>query len=460
LLRPAALPALALLPLLAGSRALSQDPDERTRADRSGALRDDGSSGCLTCHTGIEDMHPEAELSCVDCHGGNALTRKKLEAHVRSMKEDPGDERVAHPKEDLAWRRFHNPMDLRVAEETCGGCHQDMVRHLVASLHGTTAGHLSDGFYEMGLVDAKESKYSIFPVPDYYAEAGEIDELDPIPPFRGHGKRELLATHYADLPRKECMQCHLWSQGRAVQGRVGFDGDYRGDGCAACHVSYSLDGLSDSADRSAVRNEPGHPRAHTMTRAPTVETCTSCHYGDASIGLHYRGLSQLPPGAPGGPEIPGTTDELLNRTFYLNDPGLCPPDVHYERGMVCIDCHTLGDVMGDGLLHGAMEHAVEISCSDCHGTFTDPATLRTQRGTPLEHVRRADGEVILTSKVTGKEHVVPQAVHVIDGTLAEYNPDAAAAMTKAHEKLECYTCHAGWNVNFLGLASTSTATSR
>jgi hypothetical protein len=31
-----------------------------------------------------------------------------------------------------------------------------------------------------------------------------------------------------------------------------------------------------------------------------------------------------------------------------------------------------------------------------------------------------------------------------------YNPRAAAAMTGAHENVECYTCHAGWNVNFLG----------
>ena len=106
--------------------------------------------------------------------------------------------------------------------------------------------------------------------------------------------------------------------------------------------------------------------------------------------------------------------------------------------------------MGDGVLWGAMEHAVEISCSDCHGTFTEPATLRTRRGTPLEHVRRRGDEVVLKSKVTGAEHVVPQAVHVIDRTLAEYNPEAARAMTAAHQRLECYTCHAGWNVNFLG----------
>ena len=42
------------------------------------------------------------------------------------------------------------------------------------------------------------------------------------------------------------MQCHLYSVGRAVDGRLGMDGDYRGEGCAACHVTYADDGRSRS----------------------------------------------------------------------------------------------------------------------------------------------------------------------------------------------------------------------
>jgi len=52
--------------------------------------------------------------------------------------------------------------------------------------------------------------------------------------------------------------------------------------------------------------------------------------------------------------------------------------------------------------------------------------------------------------VSGKEHFVPQAAHVVDPERSEYSPIAARAMKPAHEKLECYTCHAGWNANFLG----------
>jgi len=413
-------------------------------------LPDDGSSGCLECHTGIEPMHPEAALSCVDCHGGNARSRSKSEAHVRATRAPARDERVAALDDDLPWRRFLNPMDLRVAEGVCGGCHEGVVEHLRASLHGTTAGHLSDGYYEAGLLAKKESPFAVFATQAPRGSESPLERLSQVPAFEPGARQPGIAAHYGDLARKECMQCHLWSEGRAVRGRVGFDGDYRGQGCAACHVEYALDGLSESADRQALHGEPGHPRRHSMTGAPTTQACTACHYGDAAIGLNFRGLSQLPPGALGGPEIKGTTDRLLNRQFYLRDESITPPDVHHERGMHCIDCHTADDVMGDGRLVGAMEQAVEISCSDCHGTFTARATLRTQRGTRLEHLRQEGSRVLLKSKVDGREHEVVQVVDVLDPAHPRHNPRAAKAMTAAHGKVECYTCHAAWNPNFLG----------
>jgi Ca2+-binding EF-hand superfamily protein len=118
--------------------------------------------------------------------------------------------------------------------------------------------------------------------------------------------------------------------------------------------------------------------------------------------------------------------------------------------MHCIDCHTLGDVMGDGRLHGHMENSVEISCSACHGTFGEPSRLHTERGTPLKHLRREGERVFLRSKIDGREHLVPQAVHVLDAARSEFNAEAVKAMTEAHASLECYACHAGWNANFLG----------
>tara|TARA_R110002126_G_scaffold25583_6_gene87508 strand:+ start:15704 stop:19630 length:3927 start_codon:yes stop_codon:yes gene_type:complete len=443
---------LALVGLTTALEGSAPGPAALVAFAQEGVTSVPKAEGCLACHQGIEDMHPWLALSCVDCHGGDASAKSKHDAHVHSMGTRDDDERVQPLDQDLAWRRFVNPTDLRVVKGTCGTCHESLCNDLELSLHGTTAGHLSDGFYEMGLSKERGSLYGVFPVASHKTDKGAVDSLVQPPSFTATGAADgnELGRHFTDLVRKECMQCHLYSRGRALRGRVGWDGDYRSEGCAACHVKYARNGLSDSADRSVSRTEPGHPWRHQMTSAPTTETCTSCHYGDASIGLHFRGLSQLPPGAPGGPEIEGTTDSPLNRAFYLNDNRLAPPDIHHESGMHCIDCHTLTDVMGDGALHGQMEHAVEISCEGCHGSFTERATLKTERGTRLEHMNFVGKAVYLTSKVTGRKHRVKQVVDVLDAKHRDHNPAAAKAMTGAHGKLECYTCHASWNVNFLG----------
>ena len=428
---------------------------------------------CEECHVGIEPMHPEAELTCTECHGGDPNAVSKAAAHVPRTRDEVSDERVLDPAQDLARRRFENPMDLRIVDRTCAECHEDAVRHFGSSLHFSTAGHLSDGFYEMGLSKERGGRFSIFSTPHpkfgQPDEGGDVERLVPIPGFRGVGSDSELSTHFADLPRKECMQCHFWSEGAAVDGRAGFDGDYRGGGCAACHVPYSLDGFSSSADRKALRNEPGHPRTHSMVRAPETNACTTCHFGDASIGLNFRGLSQLPPGAPGGPDVAGTTDTSLNRAFYLNDPAMVPADIHFERGMHCVDCHTQGDLMGDGKLHGQMEQQVEISCEDCHGSFDEVSNLRTDRGTPLENLHREENpgwygnpddpdqaddpdryRVILTGKTDGVQHIVPQVRSLVDEGSLAFEFDAHQAMNQNHRNVECYTCHSAWNPNFLG----------
>src|SRR5882672_1608009 len=95
--------------------------------------------GCLHCHAGIEQMHPEQEIACVDCHGGDGEANDKQLAHVQRQFADPGDERVPLPDQDLAWRRFVNPMDLRVVATTCGTCHASQVKRVHSSLHATTA---------------------------------------------------------------------------------------------------------------------------------------------------------------------------------------------------------------------------------------------------------------------------------------------------------------------------------
>jgi hypothetical protein len=420
-------------------------------ADRAPAplAADAADIGCVSCHSGIEDMHPWAPLGCVECHGGDGAAKTKEGAHVRPSHPPFADERVAPLDDDPAYRRFLNPTDLRVVDKTCARCHGRICDDLKTSLHGTTAGHLSDGLYENGVV-SKRSSFSIFPVKASNDPEGRgLSEMKAVGGYV-HGPPNEIATHYRDVVRKSCMHCHLWSRGRAVRGRAGMDGDYRSEGCAACHVTYTDRGFSESADPTIDRREPGRPRKHEMTSAIPTDTCTRCHYGDANIGLAYRGLAQLVPGQPAGPDVPGTTGERKNGVFYMNDPAITPPDVHHERGMHCVDCHTARDAMGDGVLHANMDHAVEIECSSCHGTLEARADGRTEAGTRLRHLSFEKGGVFLTSKVDGKKRRVKQAVDVIDPNHEDFNPNAREAMTSAHKSLECYACHANWNVDFFG----------
>lgn len=409
------------------------------------------SDSCITCHAGTEEIHPGYKLTCVDCHGGDGAATEKEKAHVLPKQPLPGDERVLPRNFELAWQRFRNPSNLRVAKQVCGDCHDPLVSDVLKSLHATTCGHLGDGFYENGLSRTKTPGYSVFAETDDDGEVpeGALRSVTQVP-APGDGPKDRIETHYADLPRKACMQCHLWSQGRAVRGRLGLDGDYRGEGCAACHVPYAQDGRSQSGDRTVPKDEPGHPLQHRFTSRIPTESCAHCHYGDASIGLSFQGKAQLVPGMPAGPNVPGTTDTLQNGTFYLNDPDLVPADVHHQRGMHCIDCHTAQDVMGDGNLWPQMDHAVEIECTSCHGTIDAVSDLRTQKGRRVKNLVHEGDRFFLVSKVTGKRHEVVQSKHVVDPNHASYNPRAAAAMTKSHDRLECYACHAAWNVDFFG----------
>jgi len=408
-------------------------------------------AGCLGCHAGIEEMHPWFPLGCVDCHGGDASGTTLESAHVTARVGFPPDERVLHAAYELPALRFRNPSDLRVVQQTCGECHADIVADLPLSLHGTTAGHLNDGLYENGLNPTRQARFGIFAVQDGAATrpADALAALRPIAHLAPSGAGG-LADHFADLPRKACMQCHLWSNGIGMEGRLGQDGSYRGAGCAACHVTYAEDGRSGSADATADHFEPGHPQLHRMTAAPPTSSCTSCHVGDASIGNGFRGLAQLYPQMPAGPAIPGTTDRLLAGQFFQADELLLPPDLHHAAGMHCIDCHTARDVMGDGRIWGAMEHAVEIECTSCHGTAEAYADGLTSQGRPVTNLQRSGDLFVLRSKVTDRRYRVKQVKDVVDPTHPDYDPRAVPAMDSDHARLECYACHSGWNTNFFG----------
>ncbi len=84
-------------------------------------------------------------------------------------------------------------------------------------------------------------------------------------------------------------------------------GDFRSSGCTACHVVYANDrspansgpyaqfgnrGLTQSADTTIPRDEPGHPLKHAFTRSIPSSQCMTCHmHPGTSMVATYMGYT-------------------------------------------------------------------------------------------------------------------------------------------------------------------------
>ncbi len=109
------------------------------------------------------------------------------------------------------------------------------------------------------MLKERGSRYGVFGVTGSNAAPASpsLAALDAIEKLRVPREAKTLGDHFSDLPRKACLQCHVWSAGVAVQGRLGQDGLYRGAGCAACHVTYAEDGRAAARTRASTRASPG-----------------------------------------------------------------------------------------------------------------------------------------------------------------------------------------------------------
>ncbi|MBW1979281.1 MAG: hypothetical protein JRI79_15135 [Deltaproteobacteria bacterium] len=197
---------------------------------------------------------------------------------------------------------------------------------------------------------------------------------------------------------------------------------------------------------------------HQMTTHIPTSQCARCHNRSGRIGLSYQGLMESDP--YGTPFQEGRFNKT--RLSALRSVIHMVPDIHFEKGMHCIDCHTSWDVMGEGNIYSRMEEQVEIRCWDCHGTGSDPPSKRvigddndyavwasqtfpwwsvepedevavSSRGRPLINVINVPTGWVLHGKVDGKIH----PVQVITGKPGPHT-------MPGHERLECSARHSSW----------------
>ncbi|MEM9645735.1 MAG: cytochrome C, partial [Planctomycetota bacterium] len=240
--------------------------------------------------------------------------------------------------------------------------------------------------------------------------------------------------------------------------------------------------------------EPGHMLVHSIqgTRDAKVtvhdktysgipvETCTTCHDRGKRIGVSFQGLMETPYEAPYAAD--GGGQPALHTKHYI----AMEQDVHYQKGMTWQDCHVSIDVHSDGFLAAANLGAVQIECSDCHGTpsmypwelplgfmdeFDDAPAEGAPRGTtdqPLAHTRQGsnydprDG-FLLTARGNPYENVVRDGNEIIvhtaagadirmqplkkikdENKLSQRGLVSMSGVESHLQQMECYTCHASW----------------
>lgn len=475
--------------------------------------------GCtrVGCHLGVEPIRdPSTEMmqrifsrgedvgdadGCVVCHGGTPLAETAELAHAGSP-----DALSAEGGPDAF---FADPASPWVNGRSCGPCHREHVQAQWTSLMMTESGKIQGTTWGFGALEGYEHTWGNYDREspddpharlgtDAYREYMRVKadahpnvypsaqtQLPPAPTAAEAAENpELAAFTYI---RSECQRCHLGVRGRFRRG------DFRGMGCGACHVPYGNEGLYEGEDTS-IPEEPGHPLVHRLqgTRDAVVtvhdqaytgipvETCTTCHNRGKRIGVSYQGLMES---AWGSPYTEGGGGQLdLHSKHYI----AMEQDVHFQRGMLCQDCHTSLDVHSDGFLSGTNLAAVEIECSDCHGTpdaypwelplgwgdengpgeaegeargvglalaemlqMGAPAEpgngyLLTARGNPMPDVTRHGDEVTVHTAGGADLRLRPLRA-IAEADELEVDAEVAMVHVDAHVRtMECYACHTQW----------------
>ncbi|HEY6070365.1 MAG TPA: hypothetical protein VIU85_03245, partial [Chthoniobacterales bacterium] len=142
----------------------------RNWIDQTQAEADRKSIGCIECHKGIEPMHKAEQnvvLGCVDCHGGNpARGLKKEQAHILPKNAQFWNS-SANPPNSNAWLnhespefiRFINPGDLRIAQQSCGLCHGEIIHNVDHSMMNHGAMLWGAALYNNGAYPEKNYRF-------------------------------------------------------------------------------------------------------------------------------------------------------------------------------------------------------------------------------------------------------------------------------------------------------------
>jgi len=472
--------------------------------------------GCLACHTGIEPIrdHDSKMMQAIYEEG------KKMG--------DPNGCIVCHfgdPDEEVEKEKAHKelvryPGSMWVNDKTCGKCHEDHIYNLHRNLMQTEAGKIQGAVWGWGALSGYKPIWGNYDINDpdglvpkwgtdnykkymhklaekypdnFPSELKELPETD-LENLKEHPE-EAVFTYL----RSECLRCHVGVKGKERRG------DYRGMGCAACHIPYSDEGLYEGGDSTIDKNIPGHMLVHSIQSSRKTKVtvngttysgipsqqCSSCHNRGKRIGVSFLGMIESSYDTPWNED--GSSQPKLHGKGYQH----IKEDVHHriesregnpKGGLLCQDCHTTIAMHGNGNIGGTTLGEVEVECADCHGTpdkypwelplgFQDEYDIESDsdsrgvtfellevqnkfstvyepedgyllsaRGNPFGNVIKRENEVIVHS-ANGLDFTVPALKNLKEQNSWRNPEKAITAMCKIEEhieKMECYACHATW----------------
>ena len=366
---------------------------------------------CLQCHQntkGYSKYHDPELIGCASCHLGNTQSDDKDESH-KGMILIPGN--------------------LSNAKETCGKCHPNELKKIENSLMTTNSGIVAVDKFIFGEAETPNDQYHIRDLK--YSPADK---------------------HLRDL----CANCHLGAE-KTNFGEI--NQLSRGGGCNACHLNYNKESKNDLElylSSNKVKLPTTHPSTDIFVKN---EHCFGCHSRSSRISTNYEGWQ----------ETLLDESDLTNFENYrvLEDKRVykyIEEDLHHAKGLLCIDCHSSHEVMGDGKIYSHEEQAVKIKCSDCHfknkpNTIPydslDTESLLVFLHRDYDH---SDKEIISVNK--GGHPLVNTYVDSLgnafligkkDGKLHDLKPQSElCSRDMAHKNLDCSTCHASWTPRCIG----------
>ncbi len=354
---------------------------------------------CLTCHSekakGFAAGHGFGKARCRVCHGGNAASVAKAEAHAGL---------IAFPG------------NLSNAERSCGRCHPERVASVIQGFMSTGKGMVSVTRFVFGEQQTPE----------------------------GNGDFSRLSDSPADvLLRKLCASCHLGQEKTRHAHGISKD---RGGGCLACHINaYPKNAHPGLTAR--VRDERCfgcHSRSSRIalnyTGLAEVDDTTLAH-------KDVNALAYLDD---------GRLVQIKSRDSH-HQAGMACIDCHTSTGLMgsangmhhqreavdiaCDDCHRNQNprvrVSTWPEEHRPLTRFIPFP------TSPDQAFLTTaSRGTPLWHIELRTSGYFLHRKLQAGALKIPQYTE-------ESHP-----LSAQHARLTCAACHSQWAPQCYGCHTT------